>query len=56
LIWLFLLGWVRVISGHFSPIEIVLTIIIGAASLVGLVVSLRWPAKQTWSKSLVSPN
>jgi hypothetical protein len=35
LIWLYLLGWSRVLSGHFSPAEIALTLIIGelAASM-----------------------
>jgi hypothetical protein len=37
LIWLYLLGWSRLISGHFSPIEIAMTLVIGIASLVGLV-------------------
>src|ERR1700722_13591744 len=35
-IWLFLLGWARIISGHFSPVEIAMTLIVGAASLAGL--------------------
>ena len=41
-IWLFLLGWARIISGHFTPIEIVLTFIVGAASLTGLLIGFRW--------------
>src|SRR6476660_3472549 len=41
-IWLFLLGWARIVSGHFFPTEIAMTVVIGAASIVGLVVSLRW--------------
>lgn len=41
-IWLFLLGWARIVTGHFSPVEIAMTIIIGAASLMGIVTSLRW--------------
>jgi hypothetical protein len=41
-IWLFLLGWARIVSGHFSPIEIAMTVIIGTACLVGIGVSLRW--------------
>src|SRR4030095_1337108 len=31
LIWLFLLGWARIVSGHFFPTEIAMTIIIGIA-------------------------
>ena len=52
LIWLFLLGWANVISGHFTQIEVVLTWIIGAASLVGLVVGLRWQTSLNWTKGL----
>ena len=45
LIWLFLLGWAHVISGHFSPVEIAMTMIVGAASAIGLALCarrLRW--------------
>ncbi len=42
LIWLFLLGWARVVTGHFSPIEITMTLIIGVACVTGLIVSFRW--------------
>ena len=31
LIWLFLLGWAKVISGHFTLIEVVLALVIGAS-------------------------
>jgi hypothetical protein len=41
-IWLFLLGWAHVVSGHFPPTEIAMTLVVGAASIVGLGVSLRW--------------
>ena len=36
-IWLFLLGWARIVSGTFSPIEIAMTKIVGLASLLGIV-------------------
>ena len=52
LIWLFLLGWANIISGHFTQIEVVLTWIIGAASLLGLVTGLRWRTSLSWSKGL----
>ena len=42
LIWLYLLGIARVISGHFSPIEVAMTIIVGVASTVGIVVFARF--------------
>jgi len=47
LIWLFLLGWAHVFSGHFSPVEIAMTVVVGVASAAGLVLSLwriRWSA------------
>ena len=40
LIWLFLLGWSRIASGHFSPIEIAMTVVIGIACLSGIVAGL----------------
>ncbi|MGA2170707.1 MAG: hypothetical protein ABSG62_21160 [Terracidiphilus sp.] len=41
LIWLFLLGWAHVVSGHFSPVEIAMTLIVGVASATGFVLCLR---------------
>ncbi len=41
LIWLLLLGWSHVISGQFSPVEIAMTMIVGAASFTGLAFSVR---------------
>jgi len=41
LIWLFLLGWSHVISGRFSPVEVAMTIVIGAAAGLGIVQCLR---------------
>jgi hypothetical protein len=50
-IWLFLFGWARIISGTFSPTEITMTVIVGLASIVGIVRAVRmrtavraWPA------------
>ena len=42
LIWLFLIGWARIVTGHFSPVEIAMTLVIGAACLIGIGVILRW--------------
>jgi hypothetical protein len=42
-IWLFLLGFVRMISGTFTPIEIALTVAIGVLSAVGLLAVGRRP-------------
>jgi hypothetical protein len=36
-IWLFLVGWVRLVSGTFTITEIAMTLIVGVASVVGLV-------------------
>jgi hypothetical protein len=43
LIWLFLLGIARVVTGTYSPAEIALTIVIGVASAIGLVQAVRAP-------------
>ena len=54
LIWLFQLGWVKVISGHFTPVEIVLTLVIGLATVVGLNTGLRWRTEMGWGRSLAT--
>ena len=41
LIWLFLLGLARVITGTFSPVEVAMTIIVGLASFAGLARALK---------------
>ncbi len=41
-IWLFLLGWARILTGHFSPVEIAMTLIVGAGCLCGIGVGFRW--------------
>jgi hypothetical protein len=41
-IWLFLLGLARIVSGHFFPTEVAMTLVVGAASMTGIVASLRW--------------
>jgi hypothetical protein len=40
-IWLFLLGWARIVSGTFSMIEIAMTIIVGVASATGTISAVR---------------
>src|SRR2546430_6892825 len=47
LIWLYLLGIARVITGHFSPMEIAMTILVGAAAIVGIALF----ARVKWSLS-----
>jgi hypothetical protein len=39
LIWLYLLGWARIITGTFSPTEVVMTLIVGVASLTGIAIA-----------------
>lgn len=41
-IWSFLLGLPLLFSGHFSAVEIVLTVAVALASLCGITVGLRW--------------
>lgn len=41
-IWSFLLGWPSPVGGTFNPAEIAMTLIVGAASLTGIMVCLRW--------------
>jgi hypothetical protein len=51
LIWLFLLGIAKVITGHFTPVEVALTVIIGVAAALGMIAvarsrsPARWPAR-----------
>jgi len=42
LIWLFLLGWARIVTGHFSPTEIAMTLVVGISSVVGVLSAVRW--------------
>ena len=50
-IWLFLLGIAPVFTGRYSPVEVVLTVVVGLASIAGLVAvfrhgtELRMPAR-----------
>jgi len=48
LIWLFLLGWARLVTGHSSAIEIAMTLIIGIACIIGLALSFRWRTSLSW--------
>jgi len=41
LVWSFLLGWSRLITGTFSPVEIAMTVVTATAAVVGLVAGLR---------------
>lgn len=54
LIWLFLLGWAHVFTGHFSPTEIALTVVVGVACAIGIVVSLQQTTAVSRSKAAFS--
>jgi hypothetical protein len=41
-IWFFLLSWARIITGNFSPTEVVMTLVVGAGAIVGLLAGVRW--------------
>ena len=47
-IWLFLLGWARIVFGRFSPTEIAMTVVIGVAAIVGMAASARWRTSVRW--------
>jgi hypothetical protein len=51
-IWLFLLGWARIVTGHYSPVEIAMTFVIGVSSLVGIMRGLRWRTTVNLGKGL----
>lgn len=52
LIWLFLLGWSNLISGHFTPVEIILTLVVGGAAIAGSLTGWRWRTTVSWPKAL----
>ncbi len=41
LIWLYLLRLATIVTGHFTPVEIALTLVIGACSVRGILAALR---------------
>jgi hypothetical protein len=53
-IWLFILGIARIFSGTFSNVEIVLTIVIAAASAAGLVAIVRSAVRLAASTRLIT--
>lgn len=36
-LWLYLLGWAQFLSGTFSPVEIAMTLVVGLATMAGIV-------------------
>jgi hypothetical protein len=53
-IWLFLLGIARMISGTFSGAEIILTVIIGLSSVAGLVAAGFSISRSGWQRGIAS--
>ncbi len=54
IIWLYLLGIASLISGHFSPIEIAMTITVGAASIIGIGLFARFKSRLSTARALMS--
>jgi len=52
LIWLFLLGVARIVSGTFTPTEIVLIVLIGLCSCAGLAAVARSQTAPSWRPGL----
>jgi hypothetical protein len=47
-IWLYLLGWATIVRGHYSAIEIAMTIVVGLASCFAIVQSLSLRSGLRW--------
>jgi hypothetical protein len=47
-IWLYLLGWASIVRGHFSAIEIAMTIVVGLASCFAIAQSLLLRSGVRW--------
>jgi hypothetical protein len=47
-IWLYLLGWASIVRGHYSAIEIAMTIVVGLASCCSIAQSLRLRSGLRW--------
>jgi hypothetical protein len=53
-IWLYLFGWARIVSGHFTGIEIAMTIIVAVASAFAFVQALRMKSGLSWWAALLT--
>ena len=47
-IWFYLLGRARIVTGHFTIIEIAMTVVVGMASAFGIVQALRIRSGVKW--------
>ena len=54
LIWLFLLGVSRIVTGHFTLAEIALTLVIGACCAWGMVTSLGTGGRAGWAQRVLA--
>lgn len=53
LIWLYLLGIARIVHGHFSDIEVAMTLVVAGASLLGLVAAVSVRSSIRWYSATV---
>lgn len=51
-IWLYILGWARIITGTFSPTETAMTVIVGLASLTGLLAAVSKKSGVAWWRGI----
>lgn len=49
LIWAYLLGISTFFSGQFSPVEIAMTVVVGAASIVGIICFVAFKSDLLWA-------
>jgi hypothetical protein len=52
-IWLYLLGISSFLSGHFSALEIAMTVVAGIASLFGIAMFVRLKSSLSWTTRLI---
>ncbi len=52
LIWLYLLGLARIVTGHYSPIEVVMTLVVGLACVAGAAIALVVRTPTPWWQGL----
>jgi hypothetical protein len=52
-IWLYLLGISSLLSGHFSALEIAMTVVFGIASLFGIAMFVRLKSSLSWATRLI---
>jgi hypothetical protein len=53
-IWMWLLGIAQIVNGHFSPIEIAMTMVIGVCCIVGIRAALRTKVEASVTAKVVT--